>query len=187
MAFSAGVATLISAGVGAYSAVQQGATAAAQAETQAAIARQNQQLALDQAGAQRREGYDAMTRKRQEVAEIVARQRAVGGASGARVDTGGLLDLNMDARERGEADAQALFQVGHDNAWNTEIQAWNYANQAAAYSNQAKNARNNRWWNAGTTLIGGVAAAGSMFGQAGDLVKSARKTGTDLPWYGGFY
>lgn len=187
MAFTAGVATLFSAGLGAYSSIRQGKAQAAQLETQANIARQNQELAEDQASAQRKEGYENMVRKRQEVAGIVARQRAAGGASGARVDTGGLLDLNLDTRELGEADAVGLYQQGLDQAWNSDMQAWNHGNQAAAYSAQAKSAKNAGWWNAGATLIGGIASAGSMFGKAGESVNAAKSAGTKSPWYGSFY
>lgn len=187
MAFSAGVATLFSAGLGAYSSIQQGKAQARQAEVQANIARQNQELAEDQAGAQRREGYENMVRKRQEVAGIVARQRAAGGASGAQVDTGGLLDLNMDTREQGEADALNLLQQGYDQAWNSDMQAWNYGNQAAAHDRQAASAKGAGWWNAGSTLLSGLASAGSMFGKAGETVNAAKNANTKLPWYGKFY
>ena len=61
MAFTAGVATLFSAGLGAYSSIQQSRAQARQAEAQADIARQNQELAQDQASAQRRERYETMT------------------------------------------------------------------------------------------------------------------------------
>ncbi len=187
MAFTAGVATLFSAGLGAYSSIQQGKAQARQVETQANIVRQNQELAEDQASAQRREGYENMVRKRQEVAGIVARQRAVGGASGAQVDTGGLLDLNMDTREQGESDALTLLQQGYDQAWNSDMQAWNYGNQAVPHERQAASAKGAGWWNAGTTLVGGFASAGSMFGKAGETVNAAKNAGTKGPWYRSFY
>lgn len=184
MAFTAGVATLFSAGLGAYSSIRQSRAQARQAEAQADIARQNQELAQDQASAQRREGYENMTRKRQEVAGIVARQRAMGGASGAQVDTGGLLDLNLDSREQGEMDALNLYQQGLDQAWNSEMQAWNYGNQASAYSAQASSARKAGLWDAGSTLIGGIASAGSQFGRARETVSAAKSADVKMPWYG---
>ena len=52
------------------------------------MARQNQQLAEQQASAQRKEGYDNMIAKRQETAKLIGRQRAAAGASGATVDVG---------------------------------------------------------------------------------------------------
>lgn len=86
-------ATAAGTGMGVMSSIQQGKARQAQAEYQADVARQNQQLAEQQAGAQRREGYDNMIAKRQETARLIGRQRAAAGASGATVDVGSSLDL----------------------------------------------------------------------------------------------
>jgi len=157
-------ATVAATALGTYSAIQQGNAQARQADAQADIARRNQQLAEDQASAQRQTAYEDMIRKRQEVADLVSRQRANAGASGAQVDVGSWLDKNMDTREKGEADALALYQQGLDQAWNSEIQAWNYDHQASAYKKQADDAKSAGWLNAGSTILGGMNKVGSMFG-----------------------
>lgn len=53
-------ATALKTGMGVYSSIQQGKAQSAQARYQADVARQNQDLAEQQAGAERREGYENM-------------------------------------------------------------------------------------------------------------------------------
>ena len=127
------------------------------------MAQKNQELAEEQAGAQRREGDDNMVRKRQEVAGVIASQRAAQGASGAQVEQGSFLDLTMDTAEKGEMDALALYQRGLDAAYNTEMQAWNYGQQAAAYKSAANSI--SPGLSAATTAIGGLARMGNNFGE----------------------
>ena len=81
-------ATALGTGMGVISSIQQGKAQAAQAQYQADVARQNQELAERQAGAERREGYEAMITKRQETARLIGRQqpRLAGRHGGARRD-----------------------------------------------------------------------------------------------------
>ena len=164
MAFSAVMAGvgLLGTAVSTVGAYQQAQQQKAAAEYQSEVAKQNQELAQDQAKAQRKEGYEAMIRKRQEVAGLIGSQRAIAGASGAQVDQGSFLDLNLDTAEKGEMDALAIYQQGLDKAHNSEIQAWNSGQQAQAYAWQAD--RSNPMLAAGTTAIGGLTQVGSNFG-----------------------
>lgn len=164
MAFSAVMAGvgLLGTAVSTAGAYQQAQQQKAAAEYQSEVARQNQELAQDQAKAQRKEGYEGMIRKRQEVAGLIGSQRAIAGASGAQVDQGSFLDLNLDTAEKGEMDALAIYQQGLDKAHNSEIQAWNSGQQAQAYAWQAD--RSNPMLAAGTTAIGGLTQVGSNFG-----------------------
>lgn len=150
------------------------------AEYQSKVAEQNQELAQEQASAARKEGYDASVQKRQEAARIIGAQRAAAGASGAQVDTGSFLDLNMDTAEKGEMDALALYQQGLDKARNHEIQGWNSGEQARSYAWQAD--RLDPTAGMLGTALGGVAQAGSTFGsglwgsgELSDLNSRARK------------
>lgn len=164
MAFSAVMAGvgLLGTAVSSVGAYQQAQQQKSTAEYQAAVARQNQDLAQEQAKAQRKEGYEGMIRKRQEVAGLIGSQRAVAGASGAQVDQGSFLDLTLDTAEKGEMDALAIYQQGLDKAHNSEIQGWNSGAQAQAYAWQAD--RSNPLLAAGTTAIGGLTQVGSNFG-----------------------
>ena len=162
MAFTSSLVALVGTGLSTVGAYQQAKAQKSQAEYNAAIATKNQELAEEQAAAQRREGYENMVKKRQEVAGVIASQRAAMGASGAQVDRGSFLDLELDTAEKGEIDALALYQRGLDAAYNTEVQGWNYGQQAKAYESQADNI--NPGWAAAGTAIGGLSAIGSNYG-----------------------
>ena len=86
-------ATALGTGMGVISSIRQGKAQAAQAQYQADVARQNQELAERQAGAERREGYEAMIATRQETARLIGRQRAAAGASGAAAEARALAGL----------------------------------------------------------------------------------------------
>ncbi len=188
--------TALSTGMGVYQAIGQSKAQQAQMEAQskqaqyqADIARQNQQLAEEQASAQRREGYENMTAKRQETARLIGRQRAAMGASGASVDVGSNLDLQADTAAQGEMDAIGLYNKGQDAGYNTQLQGWNYGQQAAgyeanasAYDSAAGQAAGNGWMNAAGTALGGIAAMGSTWGkyQADNPSKKLTNAGTSL-------
>ena len=163
MAFTSAIVSTIGLGLSTVGSYQQAKAQKAQANYQAAVAQKNQELAEDQASAQRREGYENMIKKRQEVAGVIAAQRAAQGASGAQVEQGSFLDLTMDTAEKGEIDALALYQKGLDNSYNSQVQAWNYGQQASAYKSAANNI--SPGWSAASTAIGGLATIGSNFGE----------------------
>ena len=157
--------TVASTGMGVMSSIQQGKARQAQAEYQADVARQNQQLAEQQASAQRKEGYDNMVAKRQETAKLIGRQRAAAGASGATVDVGSSLDLQADTAAQGEIDALNIYNQASDKAYGTQLQGWNYGQQAAGYDAQADAAGSSIWSNAAGTALGGIAQVGSTWGK----------------------
>lgn len=168
-------ATALGTGMGVISSIQQGKAQAAQAQYQADVARQNQELAEQQAGAERREGYENMTAKRQETAKLIGRQRAAAGASGAAVDVGSNLDLQADTAAQGEIDAINAYNAGIDRAYNAELQARNYGQQAAAYDAQGRGASRAGYLNAMSAAIGGIAEMGSTWGK----YKAGRNVKTD--------
>lgn len=156
-------ATALKTGMGVYSSIQQGKAQSAQARYQADVARQNQDLAEQQASAERREGYENMITRRQETARLIGRQRAAAGASGAAVDVGSNLELQTDTAAQGEIDALNAYNQGIDSSYNYEIQAHNYGQQAAAYDAQAGSAKRAGYLNAASAAIGGIAEMGSTW------------------------
>lgn len=160
--------------VGAY---QQSKAQQSQLNQQADIATRNQQLAEEQASADRQQGYEDKLKARQQAAQVIGTQRAMAGGSGAQVDVGGNLDLTLDTAERGEIDAMAAYQQGLNKAYASEMQAWNYGNQAGSLRAQANSI--NPGMNAFTTLLTGTTQLGLGFGK--DLwgaASTATKTGT---------
>ena len=156
-------ATALGTGMGVISSIRQGKAQAAQAQYQADVARQNQELAERQAGAERREGYEAMIATRRETARLIGRQRAAAGASGAAVDVGSNLDLQADTAAQGEIDALDAYNAGLDSAYNYELQAHNDRQQAAAYDAQGRGASRAGYLNAMSAAVGGIAEMGSTW------------------------
>ncbi len=157
------MASGIGTGLGVVSSIQTAKTQSAQAKYQADVARQNQELAEQQAGAERRQGYENMLTQRQETAKLIGRQRAAAGASGAAVDVGSNLDLQADTAFQGEIDAINAYNKGLDAAYNSQIQAWNYGQQADAYDAAAESTKNAGYLNAASTAIGGIADIGTTW------------------------
>lgn len=156
-------ATAASTGIGVVGSIRQARSQSEQMEYQADVARQNQQLAEQQAGAERRQGYENMITQRQETARLIGRQRAAAGASGAVVDVGSNLDLQADTAAQGEIDAINVYNQALDRAYNYDVQAVNYGNQAAAYDASASSAKKAGYINALGTAIGGIAEMGSTW------------------------
>lgn len=156
-------ATGLSTGIGVVGSIRQARAQSEQMEYQADVARQNQQLAEQQASAERRQGYENMVTQRQETARLIGRQRAAAGASGAVVDVGSNLDLQADTAAQGEIDAINVYNQALDRAYNYDVQAVNYGNQAAAYDASASSAKKAGYINALGTAIGGIATMGSTW------------------------
>lgn len=156
-------ATGLSTGIGVVGSIRQARAQSEQMEYQADVARQNQQLAEQQASAERRQGYENMITQRQETAKLIGRQRAAAGASGAVVDVGSNLDLQADTAAQGEIDAINTYNQALDRAYNYDVQAVNYGNQAAAYDASASSAKKAGYINAFGTAIGGLATMGSTW------------------------
>lgn len=165
------IVSLAATAVGTYASMQQQqqqqAAQEKQARYQAEVAQKNQDLADEQARAQRKEGYDNMIRKRQETAKLIGKQRAQMGASGAVVDFGSAMDVSQDTAEQGEFDAMAAYQQGLNGAYNAEIQRWNYGQQAAGYKMQADSVGAGNGWGAVGALAGGIGSAAGSLGSIG--------------------
>lgn len=156
-------ATALSTGVGVFSSIQQGKAAQAQANYQAKVAKQNQDLAEQQASAERMAAYEEAQATRRRAAQVIGSQRASAGASGAVVDFGSNLDLQADTAGQAEIDAINAYNKGIDSAYNSQINAWNYGQQAAAYEASGQAAKNAGYLNAASTALGGIADMGSTW------------------------
>ena len=156
-------ATAASTAVGVYSSVQQGKNAQKQANYQAEVARRNQDLAEQQASAERMAGYEEAQDTRRKAAQVIGAQRAAAGASGAVVDFGSNLDLQADTAAQAEIDALNAYNQKLDNAYNAEINAWNYGQKAGAYNMQASASKQAGYLGAATHALGGIADMGTVW------------------------
>ena len=171
------IATAIGTAISVASSIQQSQQQARQQEYQgkmaryqADIQRQNQQLAEEQASAERKAGYENMSAERLKTARLIGQQRALAGASGVAVDMGSFEDVAEDTASRGEIDAVNVYNKGIDSGYNAEIQAWNYGSsaagldaQASAYESAAGQTRSAGVLSAIGQGIGGIADMGSTW------------------------
>lgn len=169
--------TAVSTAVGVYSSIRQGKAAQAQADYQAKVAKQNQDLAEQQASAERMAGYEEAQATRRRAAQVIGSQRAAAGASGAVVDFGSNLDLQADTAANAELDAINAYNKGIDSAYNSQIQAWNYGQQATAYEASGQAAKNAGYLNAASTALGGIADMGSTWAGYKAQQPSTKPTG----------
>lgn len=137
--------SLLGAGVSAVGSYQQAQAQQQQAATQAELAQRNAQIAEQNAQAAEEEGreakkigYENAVKKRQEAAGIIGAQRAAQAASGATVDVGSALDLNLDTTEKGELDALALREQGLQQDYLKRVDAWNLREQGTGQQIQSK-------------------------------------------------
>ena len=171
-AISAAVA-LAGAAVGTVSSIQQAESRRQQAEYQSKVAERSAQqaeqsatLADDAARQEKQAGYEAAVKKRQEAARIIGGQRAQASTSGAQVDAGSQLDLNLDTAEKGELDALAQEQQGNAAAYNQQVRAWNLRNQATGATLNAENLGSHAqtdYLGLTTTLLNGASRMGRNF------------------------
>lgn len=102
--------TATAAGVSAYGAY-------AQQQQQNKIAKYNATMADYEAADAEARGKIEADKKRLQTRQLISAQRAAGGATGAVVDTGSLLDVTTDTARFGELDALAIQQNARRDAW----------------------------------------------------------------------
>ncbi len=147
-------AAVISAGVGAVSAISAGQSQKNASEYQAQVADQNAKLAVRNAGAQEED-------QRRRARQFQGRQLAAIGESGAGL-SGSTADLFRESLFSSEMDALNIRYEG-------ELGKTSFNNEANASRFNGKVAQNSSYMSAASSLIGGV---GSYYG-----IKSRPKTG----------
>lgn len=103
----------------------------------ATIAEQQAQMTEDEGRDAKREAHDEAQRTRLEAARRVSAQRSALSASGAALDEGSALDMNLDTVERGELDALRHVEQGQRQDYQQRQQAWNLRNQSGAMLSKA--------------------------------------------------
>ena len=128
--YAALAATVVSAGVGAYSAVQSGAAQRAAANYQSQVAANNATIANMNANAATAEGNQKLQAAQEQAAQHQGMIRAVMGAGGIQLDNGSALRDQV-----GVAQIDQLNQATITS--NAARSAWNYRNQGADFSAQS--------------------------------------------------
>ena len=155
--------TAVSTAVSAFGQIQQGKAAEKQAQFQAQVARNNAIIAERKAQDAIDRGKVAEAERRQETAQLLARQRASAAAGGVLVDTGSILDIISDTAGLGELDALTIRANAQREATGFRDQAAQFQNDASLTEAAGQNRRRASLINAGGTLLEGGAKVASRW------------------------
>lgn len=145
---------------GAFGAAEQSKATQRAYDYQAAVNRNNAQVAEWQASDAITRGQRAEQTQRLKAAQLKGTQRAALAARGVAIDSGSPLAILQDTDYMGEVDALTIRDNAEREAWGYRTQARNYANDASMLSARA----------AAESPSG--AAFGSLLGSAGTVASS---------------
>lgn len=160
------IGSILGMGLGIFGAYQDGRQQQAMANYQAQVARNNQQIAEQNAKDAIEAGQANEQRQRLKTAQTIGAMRASAGGSGFDIASDSFLDDFGAAAMTGEIDALNIRNDAQRQANNYWRQAADYGSQAGMHKASGKNAMSNAFMNMGGTLLSG----------AGGLVDSS--------WYG---
>ncbi|MCV6545693.1 MAG: hypothetical protein OIF56_00145 [Cohaesibacter sp.] len=125
----------------------------------ARVAEMNAQIAEKRSKDAFERGQQDEQKKRQDVAQIQARQKAAMAANGVDLGYGSALDLLVDSATMGELDALTIRSNTAREAYNHDVDAVNKRSQSQLFRMEAKAAKTGGYLNAMGTLIGGASGA----------------------------
>jgi hypothetical protein len=143
------IMALVGSAVSAFGSYRQGQQQKSVAEYNAAIARNEAEAARQKAA------FDAET-SREKYARLMGRQRALYSKSGVDITSGSPLLLLADQAYEAERDKQAILYSG-------EVSATKDLNQASMFEYAGENAESAANLTAGTSLVSGIANAGTNY------------------------
>lgn len=163
LAYAAIAASVISAGVGAYSSIQSGAAQSAAANYQSEINNQNAQIAAQNATAATQAGNAQAEQQMMRNSEQQAKIRADIGASGLDVNSGSAADLQSGQGIIGNLDVLTIRNQAARQAYGYETQSTGFSNQAQL--NQAQAGFDTTAGTIGgiSSILGGASSVGSQY------------------------
>lgn len=158
----------VTAGLSAFSAIQQGQAESNNATYQAQVAQNNADIARQNEAEERRAG---MLREQAEIYKVrgmVGEQEAQQGASGVDVNGGSQQTVRDSTRFLGSQSIANVRDESGRRAAGFSTQATGFENDASNLKTAASNAETSGWINAGAAVIGGVSDG---FGKYADMKK----------------
>jgi hypothetical protein len=149
-------ATVIGTAVSAYGAIQQGQAQSAARNYQAAVDRNNAQIAEWNAERAKDLSDQRVQAQMRAGTQRLAAQRAALGAAGVTLDSGSALDVQTTTAEQTAIETQNTDYQGQLAAYGYRTQGANYRAQAGLDSMAADNASTAGYANAGSTLLSGA-------------------------------
>jgi hypothetical protein len=158
--------TLAASVIGGVGQIQQAQAQASAAEYNAKIGDMNAELAERRAKDAIERGTKEEQRKRQEVAQIKAKQQAAMAANGVDISFGSPLDTLVDTAVMGELDALTIRSNTYRESYDHRVDAVNKRSQANLSRMEADAAKTG----------GYIAALGTVVGGVGDAYGSYKKS-----------
>lgn len=156
LAMISAAASVLGTGVSAFGQVQAGQAAKAAGDYNAAVARNNQIVAEQQAADAQRRGDVAETEQRRKVRMLAGTQRAALAASGVQLDSGTALDILGDTAAMGELDALTIRNNAEREAYGYRVQGVNFGAEAGLQSMRGQSAMTSGLIGAGGTVLSGA-------------------------------
>ncbi len=166
--------SIIGTGVQAIGAANSADAARQNAAYQAAVARNNQIIAEQNADYAAKAGASAVTRQQLRERDRVSGITAALGASGFDVNTGSPAKVRSSASEIGQLDVENEAQKAALNVYGFRSQATNYGAQAGLYRQEADQASTAGLFSAGGSLLSGF---GSLSSKWAPLLNSSSDLG----------
>lgn len=163
LAYASIAATVLSTGMSVYGQMQAGKAAQGQANYQAAVANNNKIIADRQAADSIARGKTAEKQHRQQVAQLIGRQRTVMAGNGVELDSGTALDLTSDTAGIGEMDALTIRSNAEREAYAHKVQGMGFEADAGLYSMRGDAARSAGTTGAFSSLLGGAGSVASKW------------------------
>lgn len=157
--------TVLGALKGAQGARMQGKAEAGAARFNAAVASNNAIIARRNADLAAQEGTREVEQKQMETRAKLAAMSAAQGASGVDMNFGSSVDVRSSAAETGQLNAIDIRSNAARKAYGWQQNAADLDAQSGLYKSQAKYTEEAGEINAQTSLLGGLSAAGTGFGE----------------------
>jgi hypothetical protein len=156
------IASVIGTAVSAMGSIVAGQQQAAIANQQAQIADRNAKIATEAAQEEVTNAREEALQRYRKIAQIKSEQRAGAAGNGVVVDFGTAGDMVADTDMLGREDVANIFKGGERRRYEREVGAWNSRAEAAGLRAQASAAKVNSYFNAGSTILGGVQQFGKL-------------------------
>lgn len=151
-------ASIAGAAVGATGAKQKAAAESQAYQYQAAVARNNSQIALVNAQRSREIGDLGMLREGMKTSGLIGTQKAAQAANGLDVSVGTPVDVRASTAELGRLDALTIGYNASKEAFGSEFQSKNYLDEAYLKGRSSEYATEAGQIGVATSILGGVSS-----------------------------
>lgn len=163
MGYAALALAAVSAATSAYGAYEQGQAQSEAANYQAQVAKNNQDIANQNAQFALQQGQQQEAAKREQTAQTISTERAFTAASGIDPNKGSPLRIQGDTAGLGALDASVISTNAARTAWGFQTQGMNFGAQAGLLQQQSSSAAAAGNVGAFSSIIGGASSVANKW------------------------